>query len=81
MHTPTQGTNVTETKGLDNWDLTYDIGLQTKTGEWVTFHKGCPYSRVVAYVTLEATVGFEGCLKLINPRNYYTHHHFTSKNS
>jgi len=28
---------------------------------------GCPYSRVVGYVIVEATVGFEGFFKSINP--------------
>jgi hypothetical protein len=81
MHTPTQRKNVIEMKGLDNWDPTCDIGLQTKTEELVTFHKGCPYSRIVGYVTVEATVGFERCFKPIKSSNYSTHHHFTTKKS
>ena len=39
----------------------------------------CPYSRIVGYVIVQATVGFERCFKPINPSNYYIHHQFTTK--
>jgi hypothetical protein len=36
---------------------------------------------VMSYITVEATVDFEGHFNRIKPSGYYTYHHFTTKNT